>query len=237
MPKHTNKQFDIDLKHICSQFLQMGEIVKVMIDDAIEALVNRDMNLVNIVRDHEKKVNRYEVEIDEQISYILVRHQPTAIDLRMLLAVSKMLTDMERSGDEAEKVANAAYRIHGIYGSEFYNRVPTTEIRKMAGNARLMLKRTLDAFIRLDPIQAAEVVRSDKEVDKEWKGTLFNLIACMIEDRRAISRATNMIFIARALERIGDHAKNMSERVIYMVKGADVRHTGIKNTERLAREG
>lgn len=231
MAEHTNKQFDIDLEHVRSQFLKMGGVVAAMIDEAIEALASGDMSLVDTVREREKEVNRYEVEIDERISYILARHQPTAIDLRMLLAVSKMLTDMERSGDEAEKVATVARRIH----EGELRHIPVIELRHMAANVRTMLNRSLDAFARLDPIQAADVVRSDKEVDKEWKGALRHLITYMIEDPRTISRAIDMIFIARALERIGDHAKNMSERVIYMVKGTDVRHTGVKNTERQAR--
>lgn len=231
MAEHTNKQFDIDLEHVRSQFLKMGGVVAAMIDEAIDALASGDMSLVDTVREREKEVNRYEVEIDERISYILARHQPTAIDLRMLLAVSKMLTDMERSGDEAEKVATVARRIH----EGELRHIPVIELRHMAANVRTMLNRSLDAFARLDPIQAADVVRSDKEVDKEWKGALRHLITYMIEDPRTISRAIDMIFIARALERIGDHAKNMSERVIYMVKGTDVRHTGVKNTERQAR--
>ena len=230
MTEHTNKQFDADLENVRSQFLQMGGVVEAMIQEAIDALASGDMALVDKVREREKEVNRHEVEIDESISRILARHQPTAIDLRMLMAVSKMLTDMERSGDEAEKVATVARRIHEGELRHF----PVIELRHMAANVRTMLHQALDAFARLDPIQAA-AVRSDKEVDKEWKGALRHLITYMIEDPRTISRSIDMIFIARALERIGDHAKNMSERVIYMVKGADVRHTGVKNTERLAR--
>ncbi|CAB3913651.1 phosphate signaling complex protein PhoU [Achromobacter sp. CF-sbj1-Ac2-l] len=231
MTEHTNKQFDADLESVRSQFLQMGGVVEAMIQEAIDALASGDLTLVEKVREREKEVNRHEVEIDESISRILARHQPTAIDLRMLMAVSKMLTDMERSGDEAEKVATVARRIH----ESEVRHIPVIELRHMASNVRTMLHQALDAFARLDSILAAAVVRSDKEVDKEWKGALRHLITYMIEDPRTISRAIDMIFIARALERIGDHAKNMSERVIYMVKGADVRHTGVKNTERLAR--
>ncbi|WP_447918808.1 phosphate signaling complex protein PhoU [Achromobacter aegrifaciens] len=231
MSEHTNKQFDADLESVRSQFLQMGGVVEAMIQEAIDALSSGDMSLVEKVREREKEVNRHEVEIDESISRILARHQPTAIDLRMLMAVSKMLTDMERSGDEAEKVATVARRIHEAE----LRHIPVIELRHMAAYVRTMLHQALDAFARQDAILAAAVVRSDKEVDKEWKGALRHLITYMIEDPRTISRAIDMIFIARALERIGDHAKNMSERVIYMVKGADVRHTGVKNTERLAR--
>ncbi|AZW31865.1 phosphate transport system regulatory protein PhoU [Bordetella bronchiseptica GA96-01] len=231
MTEHTNKQFDADLQHVRSQFLQMGGIVEAMIHEAVEAIPAGDMSMVEKVREREKEVNRHEVEIDERISLILARHQPTAIDLRTLLAVSKMLTDMERSGDEAEKIATAVRRMY----ENDQRHIPLIELRHMAVNVGNMLRQALDAFARLDPILAAQVVRSDKEVDKEWKAALRNLITYMMEDPRTISRAIDMIFIARALERIGDHAKNMAERVIYMVKGADVRHTGVKNTERLAR--
>jgi len=231
MTEHTNKQFDTDLERIRSQFLQMGGLVEAMIQDGIDALADADMSLVDKVHEREKTVNRLEVETDERIGEILARHQPTAIDLRMLLAVSKMLTDMERSGDEAEKIATVARRIHE--GDQRH--LPIIELRHMANNVMSMLRRALDAFARLDAIQAAEVVRSDKEVDKEWKGALRHLITYMIEDPRTISRAIDMVFVARSLERIGDHAKNMGERVIYMVHGADVRHTGVKNTERQAR--
>jgi phosphate transport system protein len=231
MADHTNKQFDVDLENVRSQFLQMGGVVEAMIAEGLEALTSGDMSLVDKVREREREVNRLEVYIDERVANILARHQPTAIDLRMLMAVSKMLTDMERCGDEAEKIATMSRRIHEGEARH----LPIIELRHMTENVLAMLRQALDAFARLDAVQAAQVVRSDKEVDKEWKATLRHLITYMIEDPRTISRAIDLIFIARALERIGDHAKNMSERVIYMVHGADVRHTGVKNTERLAR--
>jgi len=231
MTEHTNKQFDSDLERVRSDFLKMGGLVEAMIREGIDALIEGDLSLVDEVREREKDVNMLEVQIDQRISHILARHQPTAIDLRLLLAVSKMLTDMERSGDEAEKIAVMARRIH----EGETRHLPIIELRHMTDNVLAMLRHSLDSFARLDAIQAAQVVRSDKEVDKEWKATLRHLITYMIEDPRTISHSIDLIFIARALERIGDHAKNMAERVIYMVHGADVRHTGVKNTERLAR--
>ena len=230
MTEHTNKQFDADLENVRSQFLQMGGVVEAMIQEAIDALASGDMALVDKVREREKEVNRHEVEIDESISRILARHQPTAIDLRMLMAVSKMLTDMERSGDEAEKVATVARRIHEGELRHFPSSSCVTW-PPMCAPCCTRRWTPSPAWIR----SRRPRVRSDKEVDKEWKGALRHLITYMIEDPRTISRSIDMIFIACALERIGDHAKNMSERVIYMVKGADVRHTGVKNTERLAR--
>jgi len=231
MTEHTNKQFDADLEHVRSQFLQMGGVVEAMIHEAIEALSSGDLDLVEKVREREKEVNRHEVEIDERISLLLARHQPTAIDLRTLLAVSKMLTDMERSGDEADKIGSTVRRMN----ENGRQQLQLVELRHMGDMVANMLRTSLDAFARQDAVQAAKVVRNDKEVDREWKAALRNLITYMMEDPRTISRAIDMVFIARALERIGDHAKNMSERVIYMVKGADVRHTGVRNTERQAR--
>ena len=233
MTEHTNKQFEADLEHVRSQFLRMGGVVEAMIYEAVEALSSQDQQLIDKVREREKEVNRHEVEIDERISLLLARHQPTAIDLRTLLAVSKMLTDMERSGDEADKIATAVRRMQDVDRPQ----IQLVELRHMADMVGNMLRMALDAFARLDAVQAAKVVRSDKEVDKEWKAALRNLITYMMEDPRTISRAIDMVFIARALERIGDHSKNMAERVIYMVKGADVRHTGVRNTERQARGG
>lgn len=231
MAEHTYTQFSTDLELVRSSFLRMGGVVETMINTAALALADGDLALVEKVRTHEKEVNQMEVEIDEHISHVLARHQPAAIDLRMLLAVSKMLTDMERCGDEAGKVASVTRRIYEGGSRE----MPLIELHHMASDVLDMLRQTLDAFARLDAVQAAEVVRRDKAVDREWKAALRHLITYMIEDPRTISRAIDMIFIARAIERIGDHAKNMAERVIYLVHGADVRHKGVKTAEREAR--
>ena len=231
MTEHTNKQFDADLQRIRTELLQMGGLVEAMVQDGMQALTEGDLVLVDRVREHEKEVNRFEVEIDERVTQILARHQPAAIDLRTLLAVTKMLTDMERSGDEAEKIATMARRIH----EDDRSFMPEVELRHMATKISMMMRQVMDAFARQDAVLAAAVVRSDKEVDKEWKATLRNLITYMIEDPRTISRSIDLLFIARSMERIGDHCKNMAERVIYMVHGADVRHQGLKMAERLVR--
>lgn len=231
MSEHTNKQFDADLQRIRTELLQMGGLVESMIQNSIDALTTGDMSLVERVKEREKDVNRLEVEIDDRVTTILARHQPAAIDLRTLLAVTKMLTDMERSGDEADKIASMARRIH----EDDRRFIPVIELRHMANSVVTMMRQVMDAFARHDSILAAAVVRSDKEVDKEWKSALRNLITYMIEDPRTISRAIDLLFIARSMERIGDHCKNMAERVIYMVHGADVRHQGVKMAERLVR--
>ncbi|MFT0850891.1 phosphate signaling complex protein PhoU [Achromobacter sp. F4_2707] len=231
MTEHTNRQFSADLEAVRSQFLEMGGVVETMIQDAVEALQTGDLNLVEQVREHERIVNQHEVEIDERIGLLIARHQPTAVDLRTLLSVSKMLTDMERCGDEAEKIAKVARRLHEA--NSLYE--PVVELRHMARDVTLMIRDMLDSFARHDPVAAARVVRNDKEVNKEWKAALRHMVTYMIEDPRSISKSIELVFIARALERIGDHAKNMAERVIYMVRGDDVRHTGLKYTERAAR--
>lgn len=229
--EHSNKQFHSDLELTRSMFLEMGGLVEAMVRDGMTILQDGSAHVLERVRQHEKEVNRLEVEIDERIILLIARNQPTAIDLRMLLSISKMLTDMERCGDEAEKIAKVALRMHeSPTGHE-----PVVELRHIAELVAAMIRSSLDSFARQDPISAARVVRADKEVDREWKASLRHLVTYMIEDPRSISRSIDMIFIARALERIGDHAKNMAERVIYMVRGADVRHTGVKNTERMAR--
>jgi len=233
MSEHTHKQFSIDLETMRSLFLQMGGLVEGMLRDTMQVLMNGDLALVDAIREREKEVNRLEVEIDGRIGLMLVRNQPAAVDLRFLLAVSKMLTDMERCGDEAEKIAKVARRLHESAGSEHYQ--PIVELKHMAQDVVQMLRQMLDAFEREDPVHAAGVVRSDKEVDREWKAVLRHIVTYMIEDPRTISRSIDFIFIARSLERMGDHAKNMAERVIYMVRGDDVRHTGVKATERAAR--
>lgn len=231
MSEHTNKQFSAELELTRSSFLQMGGLVEAMIQEAMEALVTGELSLVDKVRERERDVNRLEVEIDERIGLLIARNQPAAVDLRLLLSVSKMLTDMERCGDEAEKIAKMARRLHEAESRY----IPAVELRHISNHVVAMIRDVLDAFARDDAVHAATVVRSDKEVDKEWKAALRHLITYMMEDPRTISRSIDLIFIARSLERIGDHAKNMAERVIYMVHGDDVRHTGVKATERIAR--
>jgi phosphate transport system protein len=231
MSEHTNRQFHADLEGARSQFLQMGGVVESMVQDAMMVLATGDLAVVDHVREHEKAVNRLEVDIDERIGLLIARHQPTAGDLRLLLSISKMLTDMERCGDEAEKIAKVARRLYEA-DSRY---VPAVDLAHIADCVTAMIRDALDSFAREDPLHAAAVVRRDKSVDKEWKASLRQIITYMIEDPRTISRSIDLIFIARSLERIGDHAKNMSERVIYMVRGDDVRHTGVKNAERTAR--
>lgn len=230
MTEHTNKQFNADLEAVRSLFFQMGGLVESMVRDSVEVVQTGNLDLVERVRDHEKMVNALEVEIDERVSLLIARNQPAAGDLRLLLSVAKMLTDMERCGDEAEKIAKTARRLYEA-NARFE---PVLQLHHMGNAVADMLRQALDALARRDTVLAAKVVRSDKEIDKEWKASLRQIVTYMIEDPRTISSSMELVFIARALERVGDHTKNMAERVIYMVSGDDVRHTGLKNTERVA---
>src|SRR5690625_7593351 len=230
MFEHTNKQFHADLETTRSMFLKMGGVVEIMVKQAMEALFSGNLALVDEVLEHENQVDQLEVDIDERITNLIARNQPTAIDLRMLLSVSKMLTDLERCGDEAERIARRSRVVHKSSSRDD----PVVELRHMSNSVVHMINRALDAFARQDVVLAAEIVRSDREVNEEWKGSLRHIITYMIEDPRTISRSIDLIFFTRPLDRIGDHAKNMAERVIYMVRGDDVRHAGLSYIIRTA---
>lgn len=231
MAQHTNSRFDAELEDIRSRFLRMGGLVEAMIEDSMLVLTDGNLTVVERVLEREKEVNRLEMEIDHSITQVLALQQPTAVDLRLVISVSKMLTDMERSGDEAEKITKMARRLH-----ESPTRYePIVDMTHLGEAVQKMVNRSLDSFARKDAILAADVVRSDKKVDKEWKGILRELSSYMIEDPRTTTACIDLIFIARALERIGDHAKNMAERVIYLVQGEDARHTSVKKVESMAR--
>ena len=226
---HTSKQFDAELEAVRARVLQMGGLVEEQIKLAIEALVSGDFELSTLVVDNDREVNRLEVAIDEDCSTIIARRQPTAGDLRMIMTVVKTITDLERIGDEAAKIARMTQLIYEA-DRPFVPR--TNEVRHMADVALAMLRNALDGFARLDLTIAAKVVRQDDRVDDAFRGILRQLITFMMEDPRTISHAIEILFIAKAIERIGDHAKNMAEYVIYMVKGRDVRHTSIEDFEK-----
>lgn len=228
--EHTSKQFDMELGAIRDRVLQMGGLVESQIGLAIDALVSGDEALMHRVIADDHRVNALEVEIDESCSYILVRRQPTAGDLRMVMTVIKTITDLERIGDEAKKIARMALQLsqkQRLLGLPRY-----TEIKYAAKLAQDMLHLSLDAFARLDVTAVAQIVRQDDLVDDEYRAILRLLITCMMEDPRTISTALDILFVAKAIERMGDHAKNMSEYVVYMVKGRDVRHVSVEEIER-----
>ena len=228
MSEHIVKQFDADLENIRSRVLQMGGLVEQQIVKAVEGLTEGDLGLLEQTIANDEQVNRQEVELDEACTNIIARRQPTAVDLRMVMMVVKTITDLERIGDEAKKIAKKARAIH----SAETHFVPRLEMRHVAGLAVEMLRKALDAFARLDLAAAAQVVRQDREVDAEFKGITRQLITFMMEDPRTITRSLDLLFIAKSVERIGDHAKNISEYVVYMAKGRDVRHIGLAGIEK-----
>lgn len=231
MPEHTLKQFDTELEEIRSKVLQMGGLVEEQIIRALEALTTGNLTLAAQVMENDHRVNALEVAIDEECSTVIARRQPAAKDLRMVMAVVKTITDLERIGDEAAKIARMT---QSIYESDRPTVPRVSEIQHVADIALGMLRNALDAFARLDLTVAAKVVRQDEQVDKAFASILRQLITFMMEDPRTISHAIEILFIAKAIERIGDHAKNMSEYVVYLVKGKDVRHTSVENFEREA---
>jgi phosphate transport system protein len=223
MAEHTSKQFDAELERVRSRVLQMGGMVEEQVTRAMESLISGDMELIDKVIGEDHRVNAIEVELDEACSHIIARRQPAAGDLRLLVAVIKTITDLERIGDEAQKIARMAKNIHERGGPQA---PPVVEVRHAAEAAISMLRRTLDCFARLDTDGAEEVIRDDAGIDTEFRSILRQLITYMMEDPRTISTSLEIVWIAKAIERIGDHAKNMAEYVIYIVKGTDVRHTG-----------
>jgi phosphate transport system protein len=228
MAEHTSKQFDAELESVRSRVLQMGGLVEEQIIRAMEALGSGDMPLIDKVIAGDHRVNAMEVELDELCSHIIARRQPAAVDLRLLITVIKTITDLERIGDESEKIARMAKLIHTAERLH----MPRLDLGHVAERALSMLRQSLDAFARLDVAEAMRVVRQDSEVDDAFRAIMRQLITFMMEDPRTISRSLEILFIAKAIERIGDHSKNMAEYVIYMVKGRDVRHTSIEELER-----
>jgi phosphate transport system protein len=232
--EHTSKQFDAELEAVRARVLKMGGLVESQIRLAVESLSSGDVALMNRIIADDHRVNAMEVEIDENCSQIIARRQPAAGDLRMVMTVIKTITDLERIGDEAEKIA----RMAKLLSQKERIILPRyNEIKHAADLAMDMLRKSLDAFARLDLSIAAQVVRQDELVDEEFRTIMRYLITFMMEDPRTISTALEILFIAKAIERIGDHAKNMSEYVVYMVKGRDVRHVTVEEIEREVLEG
>ncbi len=224
MSEHASKQYDLDLGSIRSRVLAMGGLVESQIRRALEAFGSGERALIEQVIADDHRVNAMEVALDGDCSQVIVKRQPAAGDLRMIFAITKTVTDLERIGDEAPKMARMAKNIQERGGAQA---APLVQVRHAAEAAISMLRRTLDCFARLDAEAAMEVIRDDAGIDTEFRSILRQLITYMMEDPRTISTALEIVWIAKAIERIGDHAKNMAEYVIYIVKGTDVRHTRI----------
>ncbi len=224
---HISRRFNEDLERVRNAVLSMGGLVEEQLERAIKALSEGDSRLGLQVAEDDVKVNRMEVSIDEECSRILATRAPTAGDLRLVIAIIKTITDLERIGDEAEKLGVIAARLASV------ERPPTNyrELRSLGRHVKQMVNGALNAFARLDTKAALEIVKADNAVDEEYDSIYRQSIALMTEDPSAIKRVLDMMWMARALERIGDHAKNICEYVIFMVHGRDVRHIGIKNIE------
>ena len=227
MTEHINKQFDQDLEAIRSRMMQMGGLVEAQARAAMAGYLDGDLDRAAAVVSGDDKVNELELAIDNDLGQIIVRRQPAASDLRLVLAASKIVTDLERIGDEAAKIARMAREIHGAGGGNT-RLVPLTHLSEVALG---MLRRALDAFARLDAAAAARVCGEDAAIDEEFRAILRQLITFMMEDPRTITTSLQVVWVAKAFERIGDHAKNIAEFIIYIVKGADVRHTSMQDIE------
>ncbi|WP_207389124.1 phosphate signaling complex protein PhoU [Marinobacter halodurans] len=226
---HISHQFNEDLAGLKEDFLRMGGMVEQQVVDAIDALIDGDGHRADEIRGRDKQVDRLELEIDEEATRIIARRQPAARDLRLVLSVIKMVADLERIGDEAKKIAKFALSL-----SE-EGKAPRgyVETRHIGNHVSQMLRDSLDAFARLDSEQALRIMKEDKRVDEEYQAATRTLVTFMMEDPRNITRCMSVMWVLRALERVGDHACNIAEHVIFMAKGEDVRHTPMEEAEKV----
>ena len=222
--EHIYTQYDTDLEAIRAKVLEMGGMVEEQLTDSVSSLVNADAKLADSVIKKDERVNALESEIDEDCSLIIAKRSPTARDLRNVLMMLRIITDLERIGDEASKIAKATHR---IYEKDRMSKPQTKEIQSIYEKLQYMLRTALNSFARLDVGETVAVLESDKEVDGEYRAYMRQLLTYMLEDPRTISLSLELMFVAKSLERIGDHAKNVSQNVIYTVKGKDVRHSSI----------
>jgi phosphate transport system protein len=220
---HSSKQYDMDLEAIRSKVLLMGGLVESQFRDAVECVQSGDAVRADEIIKEDETVNRLEVTLDDTCSHLIVKRQPAANDLRMVMATLKVITDLERVGDEATKIARTAKSLQQRGAIGALN--PYESIRIMAATTSDLLHDALDAFARLDDKQASRIITKDEAIDHEFRSVLRTMITFMMEDPRTISAALDTLWAAKAIERIGDHAKNIAEYVIYVVKGMDIRHT------------
>ena len=223
--EHIYTQYDTDLEAIRAKVLEMGGIVEKQLTDSVSSLTNADAKLADSVIKKDERVNSLESEIDEACSEIIAKRSPIASDLRNVLMMLRIITDLERIGDEASKIAKATQR---IYEKDLMSKPQTKEIQSIYEKLQYMLRTALNSFARLDVTETVAVLESDKEVDGEYRAYMRQLLTYMLEDPRTISLSLELMFVAKSLERIGDHSKNVSQNVIYTVKGKDVRHSSIK---------
>ena len=228
MDKHISSQFDAELGSVSTRVLELGGLVESQIRHAVYSLSQFSTEVADQVIATEAQVNAMEVEIDRDLSSIIARRQPTARDLRLLIAISKITANLERAGDESEKITRM---VKSIISSGNARALPSSELRIASDLASGLLRKALDAFARLDVTEAVSILKEDDLIDAEFDGFVRKLVTYMMEDPRTISASLDLLFVAKAIERIGDHAKNIAEFIIYVVKGADVRHIALADVE------
>lgn len=231
--KHTSKSFDQELREAIELFLQMGQLVSKQVAQAIHALTDIDLQLAKTVINMDHSVNQMERELDERILKLVAKRQPTANDLRLVMAMSKGVVDLERIGDEATKIAQMAEQIGHEGGTAAAGH---SEVQHLSNQARLMIHNALESVQNLDPEQAFEVMRSDGVINREYQTAIRSLMTYIMEDSRQVTQVINIMWVLRALERIGDHARNIAELVIYISSGTDVRHTDFDQVEKAVQE-
>ncbi len=222
MTKHISEQYDLELSQIKELLMEMGGLVEQQVNHACSSLIGHDMTLAENVRDTESRLNQLEVELDDHCVSIIAKRQPTAGDLRGVVSVMKAITDLERIGDEADRIAKMALTIANA-------EIPPdqyADFRDIHEKVSRMLTRALDAFARQDIESALRVIQADEEIDRGYNALVRRCIEAMRDQPEQIENSISVMWAARALERIGDHAKNIGEYVIYQVKGLDVRHAG-----------
>lgn len=229
---HISQQFNAELEEVRNKVMAMGGLVEEQIENAVIALVSGNVEQAEAVISRDYQVNALEVAIDEESIQILARRQPAAGDLRLIVAIIKTITDLERIGDQAEKIGRMAVHLADMERPKSQY----SELQHMSDQVRKMLRGALDAFARMDAEAAANVAKEDIKVDAEYDAIMRQMITFMMEDPRNVRRTLDIMWSARALERIGDHARNICEYVIYLVKGKDVRHTSLEQMSEEARK-
>ncbi len=230
--KHLSTQFDADLTAVSGRVMELGGLVEAQLRQSVDALAGLDCGLADGVIANEVRVNQMEVEIDRELSSIIARRQPTARDLRLLIAIFKTTANLERVGDEAEKIARMVKR---LAESANVTRLPFASLRTEVELSLNLLRKALDGLARLDTVAAVAILKEDDAVDQEFSAVVRQLVTYMMEDPRTISACLDLLTIAKSIERVGDHAKNVAEFIIYIVKGEDVRHSDMSAVESAAR--
>jgi phosphate transport system protein len=233
--EHSIRKYDEELEAMRSRVLHMGGLVESQVRTALGAFEKGDLELAQQAIDADRRVNELELELDQMVIHVIARRQPTAGDLRMITGIAKAITDIERIGDEATKIARAVKWLHDKSSGARIHRLP--DIEHSGEIAVSMLRRTLDAFARMDAQAAMEIIKEDQGVDDRFRAILRQLITFMMEDPRTISASLDIVWAAKAIERIGDHAKNIAEFIIFIAQGVDMRHMTPDEVERAMARG